>query len=99
MKAVWEELRDSAPDGLLGEIDRPLVEVYCTTVVVCEELTGKLHKNGKPAAERARLLTQLAAMARLLIKLSGGLLISPEARARVTTPAPLKPKNDWGEVG
>jgi phage terminase small subunit len=94
IKAIWEELRDSVPDGLLGEGDRPLVEAYCTSVYLCEGLAAKLHRNGKNGQ-----LSEWNQLVRLMIRLMATLGISPEARSRMNAPAAEKQVTGWEGVG
>jgi phage terminase small subunit len=93
MKAIWEELRTGVPDGLLEEVDRPLVEAYCTAVYLSEGLAAKLARNTKNGQ-----IAEWNQLVRLLIRLGAMLGISPEARARMNAPAAAKPANDWGDM-
>jgi phage terminase small subunit len=98
MKAIWEDLRACVPDGLLGEVDRPLVEAYCTATALQEDLAGKLQRNGKPAHQRNECARQWGQLVRLMIRLGAALGISPEARSRMNAPAPEKAANSWGDI-
>lgn len=101
-KAEWKRVMKEAPDGLLTELDRPLLAMYCQNVARIGELEKIVEDEGYTFMSEKGYICQRPEMGMLknLQTIQKGLLaelgFSPSSRSRVTL-VPKKADKDPAE--